>query len=371
MTSNPHDAPLILTIDLDAVVSNWRFLSSGLDHSTCAAVVKADAYGLGAAKVAPALIKAGCKVFFVATLDEGIALRSAGGDSPLEILVLSGPVRGSEAEYTRHALVPVLNSLEQLEQWQLHCRAIGRAGDAALHVDTGMNRLGLTLKDTQTLRAHPGLLEGVRLVLGLSHLACANEPDHPLNDRQLQLFRQALGPLALPRLSLAASSGIFLGQDYHFDLVRPGAALYGLSPNPDKPNPLRPAIVLQARILQIRDVDSPQTVGYGATHAIKAKGRLATVAAGYADGYFRSLAGRGLGVIKGIKVPVVGRISMDLISFDISHVPPHLINVGDMMDLIGPDHDVDAHAALAQTIGYEILTQLPRRALRTYTGDQS
>ena len=354
---------LVLTVDLGALVGNWRFLNDRLTGRTrAAAVVKADAYGLGAAHVASALAQAGCETFFVATLSEGLHLRKT--VPAAEIFVLSGPLPGTEADFPAAALLPVLNSLEQIDLWGKFARATGRPLDAALHVDTGMNRLGLSARDLR----RPGILDGIRPILGMSHLACADDAASPVNSRQQALFVDAFSPLTPPRLSLAASSGIFLGRGYHYDLVRPGAALYGINPSPGKPNPMLPTVRLQARILQIRDVDTPMTVGYGATYSVKGKGRIATVAAGYADGYFRSLGGRGFGVINGVNVPAVGRISMDLITFDISALDDGAVRQGDMIDLIGPGHDVDCLAAEAGTIGYEILTQLSRRAQRRYAG---
>jgi alanine racemase len=360
---SPDTALLVLTIDLDAVTSNWHFLNDSVKgKSKCAAVVKANAYGLGVQHVAPALFRAGCKTFFVATLDEGIVLRSVA--PTVEIFVLSGPVSGASHDFVEANLIPVLNSVEQAELWQGHTRIVGRRLPAALHVDTGMNRLGFAVHDL----SRPSLLDGITPLLGMTHLACAEEKDNPINKRQLERFKQAFGSLKIPRLSLAASSGIFLGPNYHFDLVRPGAALYGVNPVPHTPNPLRQTVRLQARLLQIRDVDTPMTVGYGATHSVKTKGRIATASAGYADGYFRSLGGHGFGVINGVNVPAVGRVSMDLITFDISALPIDAVKPGDMIDLIGPGNDIDALAAQAGTIGYEILTQLSHRAVRTYVG---
>ena len=359
-------ALLTLTIDLTAVVGNWRTINNRLNGTAAAAVVKADAYGLGAAQVVPALAQAGCTCFFVATLDEGVAVR---GMVPRgEIFVLSGPVAASEEVFDAHGLIPVLNSVEQLARWRDFSRSSGRKLAAALHIDTGMTRLGLDLSEVKLLAERPDGLAGIDPVLGMSHLACADEADHPLNAQQLAAFTQAKTMLDIPRWSLAASSGIYLGRDYHFQLVRPGAALYGINPTPGHPTPLQPVVHLQGRVLQVRDVDSPQTVGYGAAYAVTQKGRIATVAAGYADGYCRALGNRAHGVIGGVKVPVVGRISMDLITVDISALPADRIHAGDMIDLIGPGHDVDQLAAEAGTIGYEILTHLPRRAVRHYIG---
>lgn len=363
-----HDrAPGILTIDLDAIVANWRHVAALAPRAETAGVVKADSYGLGAAAIAPALARAGCRTFVVATIDEGIALRPLLGRA--RILVLGGPMPGSVADWEAHDLIPVLNSPEQIGLWAGYARARDRALAAVLHVDTGMNRLGLDQAAVDLLAETPEALAGVDICLVMSHMACADQPEHGKNAHQLAAFRRLTTRLAQPApLSLAASSTIFLGEDYHFDLTRPGAALYGLNPMPGRPNPLAPAVRLAARVIQVRDVDSPQTVGYGATHTFTRKGRVATVAAGYADGLFRSLGNRGFGVIGGHKVPIVGRISMDLTTFDVSAVPAALIHPGALIDLIGPGHDVDALAAEAGTIGYEVLTALGRRYLRDHVG---
>lgn len=231
-----------------------------------------------------------------------------------------------------------------------------------------MNRLGLDAGAVAALATDPARLGGLRIALVMSHMACADEPDHGKNAEQLSAFRALQARLPAAPRSLAASSTLFLGGDYHFDLVRPGAALYGLNPQPDRPNPLAPVVRLSARILQVRDVDTPMTVGYGATHRFTAKGRIATVAAGYADGLFRSLGNRGFGFIEGVRVPVVGRISMDLTTFDVSALAPEVARPGALVELIGPGHDADALAAEAGTIGYEVLTSLGARYLRSYCG---
>lgn len=364
----PPAATMLLTVDLAAIVANWRRLRDRAGPAECAAVVKADAYGLGAARVAPALAAAGCRRFFVATVDEGVALRTAIPDG--EVLVLCGPLAGTEAEFDAHRLTPVLNSLEQVARWRAHAARRGAALAAALHVDTGMTRLGLEAAELARLADDSGLLAGLRPVLAMSHLACADAAGAAMNREQRDAFaRMTAGLPPMPR-SLAASSAIFLGPDYHFDLVRPGAALYGINPTPGPANPMAPVLRLEARILQVRDVDTPMTVGYGATHRVAGRGRIATAAVGYADGWFRSLGNRGHATIGGTLVPVVGRISMDLTTFDVGGLPPEAAVVpGAMIELIGPGHDVDAVAAEAGTIGYEVLTALGRRAARRYLGD--
>src|SRR5690606_16063815 len=227
-------------------------------------------------------------------------------------------------------------------------------------------RLGLDDDELATLAAAPARLDGVDLQLLMSHLACADQPDHPLNAEQLARFRAARGRLPAMPASLANSSGIFLGPEYRFDMARPGAALYGVNPQPGRPNPMAPVVRLQARILQVRRIDSPRTVGYGATHRAARPSTIATIALGYADGYLRSLSNRGSCLIGEHRVPVVGRISMDLVTLDVTGVPDGLARPGAVVDVIAPDHPVDAVAEEAGTIGYEILTSLGRRYQRRY-----
>ena len=367
MGSDPtHRAGAILEIDLAGIVANWRMLARRVEPADCAAVVKADAYGLGASNVSAALAAAGCRRFFVATLDEGIALRRV-LPKPCEIAVLNGPLPGSVADFVAYQLVPVLNEPGQIADWAVIAARQGGL-PAILHVDTGMARLGLTMRDFAALA--DGLLRqsaiGWRAVI--SHLACADQPAHPLNAIQRARFASVGSCFGDIAASLAASSGIFLGPEFYFDLVRPGAALYGVSPQPGAPNPMRQVISLKARILQIREIDRGEPVGYGAAHVMDAPGRLATVAVGYADGWMRSLSHRGRGRLGGRYVPLVGRVSMDLAVFDVSAVGPSLARPGGWVELLGDDYGVDAIAANAGTIGYEILTALGRRYHRVYLG---
>lgn len=369
----------VLTVDLAAIVANWRLLRDRSAPAECAAVVKADAYGLGVEQVAPALAEAGCRVFFVATLDEGVALRwvleqwrqgavepDTASPAPPAIFVLGGLPPGSETELPRHGLIPVLNSLGDLETWSLLAQLLGMRLPAALHVDTGMSRLGLPADELDRLANDPDRLEGVNLALVMSHLACADEPAHELNQRQLEAFTAARARLPATPASLANSAGIFLGAAFHFQLVRPGVALYGVAPIAGEPNPMQGVVRLDARILQVREIDTGGTVGYGATHRARGRERIATVSVGYADGYLRSLSGRASAVIGGYRVPLVGRVSMDLTTFDVTGVPEELARPGATLQLLGPEHPVDALAEEAGTIGYEILTSLGARYARAY-----
>jgi alanine racemase len=356
-------AGAVLTVDLDAIAANYCLLRDRLGTTACAAVVKADAYGLGADRVAPALHEAGCRRFFVALLDEGIALRRALPEA--EIYVFIGPLPGTAPVYREHRLIPVLNDLGQVERWQ---RFGGGPLPAVLQIDTGMNRLGLGPDESARLVAEPERLAGIDLRYVMSHLVSAEIADDALNRTQLDRFVAVRDKLPALAASLANSSGIFLGPAFHFDLARPGAALYGVNPTPGAPNPMRNVVRLEGRIVQVRDVDSPMTVGYGATHRVAKKGKIATISVGYADGYLRSLSGRGSCQIGGVRVPVVGRVSMDLITVDVSNVPMQDLEPGGFAALLGDDHGVDDLAREGGTIGYEILTALGRRYHRHYLG---
>lgn len=326
-------------------------------------MVKADAYGLGAARVAPVLAAAGCTSFLVATLDEAVALRAVlpGPD----ILSLGGLPPRAESVFAEHRILPVLNHLGEIAAWSDFARTAGTTQPAAIHIDTGMNRLGLGPDELETLATEPERLAGIEVRLWMSHLACA-EADSAMNAQQLGRFRMALGRLPAAPASLSNSSGIFLGRSFHFDHVRPGLALYGANPTPGRANPMAAAVRLDARVLQVRNVDSPMTVGYGATHRVARRGRIATIAVGYADGYARSLSGRGHVYVEGVAAPVVGRVSMDLITVDVSTLPAGAVAPGSFVELIGPSRTVDTVAAEAETIGYEILTALGRRYHRVY-----
>lgn len=345
----------ILHVDLAAIVANWRDLAAR-HGAPVAGVVKADAYGLGAVPVARALHQAGCTCFFVAHLTEGMALRAALGAGP-EIVVLNGFPPGADGDA---ALLPVLNSLGDVAAWR-GCAAI-------LHLDTGMARLGLDAGEQAMLAERPDLLAGTTLRFVMTHLACADEPAHPLNAAQLARFSAGAERIApgVPR-SVANSSGIFLGPAYRSALARPGCALYGINPTPASPNPMRQVVKLEAEILQIREIAAGDTVGYGASWTAPAPRRVATVAAGYADGYLRALSGRSRAHLRGQAVSLLGRVSMDLTTFDVTDVPDAA--PGDRMLLLGgPGNTPDDVATRCGTIGYEILTALGGRYARQYHG---
>ncbi len=353
----------LLTIDLNAVAANWAYLQAHLSKE-CAlgAVVKADAYGLGMGKIAPLLHQLGCRHFFVADPEEGMRLRRILKQAA--IYVLNGPARPQDAiNMAENHLIPVLNDQRQCDIW----RQYGTAHDAfkvVLHVDTGMNRLGFGLQD---LRDHTSsILSDLCLDYVMSHLACADDPHHPLNAKQHAEIIEAATILQTSRLSLANSPGIFLGPSYHFSLARAGGALYGLNPTPGKPNPMQPVITLESPIIQIRSIAPPNSIGYGASFTLDTPKRIATLAMGYADGYPRCLGNRGKVLAAGTWVPIVGRVSMDYITLDISQIPEDNISIGDRVQLVGPGYDTDDLARQAGSIGYEILIRIGQSCRRAY-----
>lgn len=367
MTAEARLAGAILTIDLDAIAANYRLLTAKVAPAECAAVVKADAYGLGLAFAVPALLAAGVTTFFVAHPGEGITLRALAPEAAIG--VLNGLLPGAEADYAEYRLIPVLNQLSEVDRWAAHAGERGGPLPAFLHVDTGMNRLGLDAGELARLAAEPERLSGIVLRAVMSHLACADQTGHPITAAQLAAFRAARARLPAAPASLANSSGIFRGAALHFDLVRPGCALYGINPTPETANPMRQTVRLDGRILQVRTVDSPATVGYGATRIDRLPCRIATIAIGYADGYLRSLGNRGCVVIAGREAPVIGRISMDLMTVDVTDLPEESVHPGAWAEIIGPHLTPDAVAHAAGTIGYEILTALGRRYARRAVGD--
>lgn len=341
-----------LTIDLDALIANWQALhAKSSDRVDTAAVVKADGYGLGVGRVARALARAGARRFFVAVAEEGAALREALGPG-VEINVFGGHMRGDTEMIHDLDLVPMINSLDQMLR---HVEALPghRFG---VQLDTGMNRLGMEPAEWQALRP---IAEEQNLTLVMSHLACADEPEHPMNARQLAAFREMTEGLDVPR-SLSATGGILLGPEYHFDLTRPGIGLYGGRPFEDA----QPVAHLDLPVIQTRELAAGETVGYGNTWTAEAPCRIATVGAGYADGIHRIMAPLTAMYHGDVPCPIRGRISMDLIGVDITHLP----EAPDSLSLLNHRQGVDTLADNAGTIGYEILTALGPRYVRRYAG---
>jgi alanine racemase len=351
-------AHAVLDIDLAALVANWRALGARHPSGPVAGVIKADAYGLGARPVAAALYEAGCRHFFVAYLEEALAVRDLLPGAM--IAALNGPLPGTEAAYVANDLTPVLCSLDDIDRWR---RVAGRH-PAILHLDTGMCRLGLDAEAMAVLAAEPGRLDGVIIRYVMSHLIASEVADDPLNQLQCRRLLQARAMLPPAPLSLANSSGIFLGPDFASDLARPGAALYGINPTPGSPNPMQTVVRLHVQVLAVRQVPAGATVGYNATWTAARPTRIATAALGYADGYHRSLSGRASACFDGTPVPLVGRVSMDLTTFDVTDHPA--VQPGCWLEVLGPHLSPDDVAAAAGTNGYEVLTSLGRRFQRVY-----
>lgn len=358
-------AGAVLTIDLGAVRENYRRLAARLGSTACAGVVKADGYGLGAAPVAKALREEGCDTFFVAHVEEGVALREA-LDAVPSIFILNGVPPGAEVICVAAGLTPVLDSIAQLKAWRDTARRCGRALKAALQVDSGMARLGMAPAEVEAIAADPHALDGIETVLVMSHLACADEPDHPANRAQLEEFRRLRRMLPAAPASLANSSGIFLGPEWHFDLARPGAALYGINPTPHAANPMLPVVRLEAKVIQTRSIGAGTGIGYG--HTVVAEGPLdlATISLGYADGWRRRAAA--FAHFGAVRLPFIGRVSMDSIVLDISDLAAGSLKPGDMVEMIGPSQTLDEVAGYSGTIAYEVLTSLGKRFLRRYIG---
>ena len=358
-------AGAILTVDLGAIRANYRLLAAQAPAASCAAVMKADAYGLGMEQVAPALAAEGCKLFFTAHVAEGMRLRQLVPDG-CTIYVLHGPPAGTAPDFYQYDLVPVLNDPGQLQEWRASARQLGRRLPAAIQADTGMSRMGFAPADLAALSLEPDWLSGLDLQLVMSHLACADEPSHPLNEGQRLRFEQLRARFPGVPASLANSSGVFLGGAYHYDLLRPGAALYGINPHPGKDNPLRQAVSLAARIVQVRSIGDGDIVGYGARYVAKDRRRIATIAIGYADGWLRALTGQTHAYVDGQAVPFAGTVSMDSITLDVTGLPETRVAPGQLVELLCAQQPVDAVAAQAGTIGYEVLTRLGRRFHRNY-----
>jgi alanine racemase len=357
-----------LTVDLGAIEANWRALSRRSLPSECAAVIKADGYGCGIEPVATTLTRAGCKTFFVADLYEAKHVRAVASEAA--IYVLNGLMPGTAAAFADIHARPVIGSLTELAEWDAFASAHEWRGGAALHVDTGMNRLGVSAGEAAAVASRIRS-ENHGITLLMSHLACAEIPDHPLNDRQIKLFREVRILYRGIPSSIANSSGIFLGQAAHCDMVRPGAALFGVNPTPGRSNPMRAAVELHGRIVQIKNVQRGETVGYDAGWTANRAMRLAVVAVGYADGYLRAAGASdeksGADAIIGSKrCPLAGRVSMDLLTVDVTDLPDGAAKRGAVATLIGDEISVDDLATAGGTIAYEVLTSLGRRYHRVY-----
>jgi alanine racemase len=374
---NFASAGIRLTVDLAALTENWRDMARRSGKARTAAVVKADAYGMGIEDAGEALYVAGARDFFVATVDEGVTLRLYAPEA--RIFVLAGIWPGTERRFFENDLVPVISSEEQLAFWMA---VLADYGDypCALHVDTGFNRLGLHIDEALALAEDVSRPASFAPVLVMSHLACGDDPASPMNRQQLESFCKVSSAYEGIESSLVASAGIFLGDDYHFDLTRPGISIYGGEAVNGMVNPMRPVATAEARVIQVRTVRAGESVSYGRALRLTRDSRLAVVSAGYADGYMRSQSSGGVplrqavpqggqGFFEGCKVPVAGRITMDLTIFDVTDLPENLIRAGDYIELFGKNILVDDAARSAGTIGYEMLTSMGLRHERKYVAE--
>ncbi len=360
----------ILAIDLRALAENWRLLASHSQGAQCGAVIKADGYGIGLEAAMRTLLAAGCRTFFVANVCEGERARAISQEAV--IYVLEGLAPGAAQRLARSDLRPTLSSLSEIAEWAALGQLLGRPLDAALHFDTGMNRLGLAHQDAE--RAAAAVAKGVSATLVMSHFVCSQWPEHDCNARQIADFERARTHFPGVAASLCNSSGVFLPMRPHLDLTRPGYALYGGNPLPGRKNPMRPVVRLEARILAVREIEAGQSVGYDATWTASRPSRLATLGVGYADGVPVSAT---IGpdrppaeaIVGGVRCPFVGRVSMDFVALDVTDAPPESLKRGAFVELLGDVIGIDELAARSGTIGYEILTRLGRRFARRYIDD--
>lgn len=354
----------LITIDLDAIEANYRYYSEQIHPSQIAAVVKADAYGLGVRKIAPALKRAGCQQFFTATHREGATLRNLLPDA--EIFIFESVTQRSVPVFLQHQLTPVLITPAGSALWANQARELGRRLPAIVHIDTGMTRLGFTGQDLQALLDQHETLSWLDIRYVMTHFACADEPDSSMTRNQLERFDTLRQMLPSAPTSTGNSAGSLLGPEFPGDMARLGIALFGGNPYRHRSLPLTPALRVQSRILQVSEISDGTTVGYGATYSAGGNRKIATVGIGYADGYPWSLGNRGIASVEGHRVPVVGRISMDMVALDVTGVPNGLLKAGQWVDLIGPHVSLEEVAELAGTINYELLARLSQRARRKY-----
>jgi alanine racemase len=359
-------------VDLAALARNWRALDKVSAGSLTGAVVKADAYGTGITASSKALFAAGARFFFTANVDEAIAVRAALPKA--YVFVLNGLYPGAADVYVQQGLMPVLCSLPMLEEWLAMCLRRGEAFAAALHFDTGINRLGFRLNEASIVRKQIDAV-GFQPQMIMSHFACADQPSHEKNRTQLALFQAVMAQFPNIPASIANSAGLMTGREHHFQMVRPGIALYGGRAVVGRKNPMAQVSTLEVPILQVKEAKTGETVGYGATQTLARDSRLAIIGIGYADGFLRTLGssnarGGAKVAIGGKVVPVVGKISMDMTVIDITELGSDIPNRGDMAEVFGKTISVDDQADVAGTIGYELLTDMRGRYQRVYTGEE-
>ncbi len=365
-----------ITIDLNAMAKNWQKFAELAPKSETGAVVKANAYGLGLEQVAPALWKAGCRTFFVALVQEGINVRQLLPEA--RIFILGGLFPDAASACIEHDLIPLLGSHPEIETWHGATKGQTSVAPCGIQTDTGMNRLGFSFEEAMTLLADPVPTKALNLQLIMSHIACGDEPDDPLNALQLERFKQIRDLVPSVPASLANSAGIQMGDDYHFDLNRAGTSLYGVRAVNTVENPSLTVVTLEGRIVQTRQIKRGDTIGYGATQTVARDTKVAIVSCGYADGFHRAASGSGVGMryvepgasgfVAGKKVPILGRVSMDLTAFDITDVGETEVMANPWIEMFGDNIEIDDVAKSCGTIGYELLVSLGNRAARNYTG---
>ncbi len=352
----------LLEVDISRVVANYRKMSS-LTNSQIAAVIKANAYGLGAKQVAAGLYKAGCRDFCLAYIDEVVEVRTHIKGARI---YLFNSIDSQEYDYVvKYKIIPVLNTWGEIAGWSSHARKIAKKLPCIIHLETGMGRVGIQEGEVRKL-IDSGLLVSLDVKYIMSHLACADEPNHILNQQQLRQMHKLAGLFPQIKITFANSAGLLLGKEYHFDQVRVGCALYGVNPVSVNPTPVIPVAVLKAYVLCVRTLEHDITISYGATHLARKGAKIATLACGYADGYSRALSNKVEGYYAGYRVPIIGVVTMDMVMADVSHVPDHLLDNMTYIELMGDNITVDELAERAKTIGYEILTSLGHRFKRIY-----
>jgi alanine racemase len=363
-------AGAVVTVNLAALQSNYLLLARKAKGAACAAAIKGDGYGIGLKPLAKSLWNAGCRSFYVARPQEGAELRAILPRA--QITILDGLYQGAVTYYRKHQLIPALTTIPQIEEWA----RLGKGEPCSLHVDTGINRAGLQPKDWLAFTGNDKLLSQLNIRMLMSHLACGDDVTSPMNQQQLDRFTAIRKSVPHLKASFANSPGIFLGRAYHFNEVRPGVALYGGNPTPYQKNPMKPVVTLEARILQIRSIQKGETVGYSATWEATRPSRIAVIAAGYADGIARKLSSHQRGGpsqvwLSGQRCPVVGRVSMDMMTIDVSDVPERKLAKATHAELFGKHISVDEVAGWAGTISYELLTHLGKRYARVYSQGES
>lgn len=367
MRTNPNS---VLEIKLDRIRDNYLHIKNKLERQTkCAVVVKANAYGLGMNKVSKALVDSGCEDFCVAYLDEGLELRKVAPNASIKLF--NGFQKEELTELVHGGFVPVLNDFYQIKLLNDKGKKLDKKLKGIIHLDTGMGRLGLDRSQMKRLLANKDLYSHIKIEYLMSHLACADDAMHPLSVKQLSLFKKRAMNFPNCKMSLANSAGVMLGQKYHFDMVRPGCAIYGINPIPSWANQFKQVVELKGRVVQIRHVKKDMNVSYHCQHVAKKGSVIATVLCGYADGYMRYLTNNSFVYYKGLRLPVVGTVTMDMIMVDVTQVPENDLPEMKFLELIGDNITVDEVAGRARTIGYEVFTRLGNRFERIYSDESN